>query len=289
MPFTTIITTDELAAHLDDPNWAIIDSRFALAATEQGRRAYLTAHIPGAIYAHLDEDLSGPIVPGATGRHPLPAMDDFVATVEGWGIDNQTQVVVYDDNGGMIAGRVWWLLRWLGHDNVALLDGDWRKWQREGRPTVAGAESRAARTFNAQLRPEMEATVDEVMAAMEDDHVTLADARDEGRYRGVDGGMDPVAGHIPGAVSAFFGHNLNEDGSWRTAGELRTRFLDLLGDPDAGELPEELIFYCGSGVSAVHNLVALQIAGLGDARLYPGSWSHWILDPNRPVATGDDA
>ena len=285
MAFTTLITTNELAGHLGDPDWAIVDSRFALDDPPKGRQDYLAGHIPGAVYAHLDEDLCGPIIPGETGRHPLPEVDSFVATLGRWGIDEATQVVVYDDAGGMYAGRLWWMLRWLGHDKVALLDGDWRKWAREGCPIVTGEETRPPRTFAPALRPELTASVDEVLAAIEDDHVLVADSRDEPRYRGEASGMDPVAGHIPGAVSAFFGHNLNEDGTWRAPEALRARFVDLMGDPDAGEMPEEIIFYCGSGVSAVHNIIALQRAGLGDARLYPGSWSHWITDPGRPVAS----
>ncbi len=283
MSYTLLIGTDELAELLDEPNVVIVDSRFALDDPPRGRKEYLAGHIPGAVYAHLDEDLCGPIVPGETGRHPLPEVDAFVATLERWGIDNESQVVVYDDAGGMYAGRLWWMLRWLGHDRAAVLDGDWRKWQREGRPVRAGEEQRSSSRFIAAHRPEMAASVDEVLAAIEDDHVVIGDSRDEARYRGEASGLDPVAGHIPGAVSAWFGHNLNEDGTWRAPEALAARFVEIMGDPDGGELSEEIIFYCGSGVSGVHNIIAMAHAGLGEARLYPGSWSHWITDPDRPI------
>jgi thiosulfate/3-mercaptopyruvate sulfurtransferase len=281
--FTLLISTDELAGLLGQPGVVVVDSRFALDDPPKGRQDYLAGHIPGAIYANLDEDLCGPIVPGVTGRHPLPVMEEFVGKVADWGIDNQTQVVVYDDAGGMYAGRLWWMMRWLGHERVALLDGDWRKWVREGRPVAAGEETNAPTNFVPAPQPGLAASVDEVLAALEDDHVVIADSRDEPRYMGEASGLDPVAGHIPGAISAWFGHNLNEDGTWRTSEELHERFVEILGDPDGETMPEEVIFYCGSGVSGVHNIIALARAGLGDARLYPGSWSHWIADPDRPI------
>ncbi|HQY94984.1 rhodanese-like domain-containing protein, partial [Caldilinea sp.] len=153
MAFTTLISSEEVAAHLDDPAWVIVDCRFALAEPAKGRRDYLAAHIPGAVYAHLDEDLSSPPLPGKTGRHPLPASEDFAAQLSAWGIDDQVQVVVYDDASSVYAGRLWWMLRWLGHDAVAVLDGDWRAWQAEERPTRGGAEQRAPRAFTPRPRP----------------------------------------------------------------------------------------------------------------------------------------
>ncbi|MCB0156553.1 MAG: sulfurtransferase [Caldilineaceae bacterium] len=285
MPYTLLISTDELAHRLDDPDWAVIDCRFDLNDTAKGRAAYLDAHIPGAIYAHLDEDLSSPIVPGATGRHPLPTPDVFAAQLSRWGIDAKTQVVVYDDAGGLYAGRLWWMLRWLGHDAVALLDGGWQQWVKEVRPTLGGEDTRSPRTFVPHVQEEMLADVDEVLANLENDEFVLVDVRDEARYRGEVSGLDPVGGHIPGAVSAHYGHNLAPDGRFKTADELRAYYEDLLADPDAGVVPEGIVFYCGSGVSAAHDLLAMELAGLGRHRLYVGSWSHWITDPSRPVAT----
>jgi len=282
MPFTTLISPAEVAAHLDDPNWAIVDCRFALMEPAKGRRDYLTAHIPGAVYAHLDEDLSAPVIPGKTGRHPLPAVEACAATFSAWGIDARTQVVVYDDNSGFIAGRLWWMLRWLGHDAVALLDGDWRLWQAEGRPMRSGVETRTAQAFVPQPRPHMQVTVDAISAKLGDPALHLFDVRMAERYRGENETIDPVAGHIPGAVNAPYAHNLDADGRFHSASELREHYESLLGDTPA----HEAIFYCGSGVSAVHDLIALEIAGLGMGRLYAGSWSEWIADPTRPVATG---
>jgi thiosulfate/3-mercaptopyruvate sulfurtransferase len=283
MSFTTLISPAEVAAHLEDSAWAIVDCRFALADTAKGRRDYLAAHIPGAVYAHLDEDLSSPILPGKSGRHPLPTIDDFVAQLSAWGIDNGTQVVVYDDMSGVFAGRLWWMLRWLGHDAVALLDGDWRLWQTEGRPTRGGVETRTTRTFVPVVRPRLQATVDEIVAKIGNPALHLFDVRMPDRYRGENETIDPIAGHIPGAINAPYTMNLDADGRFLSAGELRERFETLLGDAR----PEKAIFYCGSGVSAVHDLIAMEVAGLGMGRLFIGSWSEWSADPSRPVATGE--
>ncbi|HMN28439.1 MAG TPA: sulfurtransferase [Caldilineaceae bacterium] len=282
--YTTLIATADLAAHLADPNWVLVDCRFKLDDKAAGRKGYLAGPIPGAVYAHLDQDLSGPIIPGQTGRHPLPSVDSLVQTLSRWGIDGQTQVVAYDDNQGMMAGRLWWMLRWLGHDAVAVLDGGFRSWQQESRPVVGGEESRTLRRFVPHPRPEMQVSVDEVMHNLHNPQIRLFDARDEARYRGEVTGLDPVAGHIPGAQSAFYGHNLDADGKFLPPEQLRARYAALLGDTP----PEETVFYCGSGVSVHHDLIALEHAGLGrGARVYIGSWSEWITDPSRPIATGD--
>ena len=282
MAFTTLISSAEVAAHLDDPTWAVIDCRFALTDATKGHRDYLAAHIPGAVYAHLDEDLSAPVIPGVTGRHPLPSVEVCAERFSAWGIDAQTQVVVYDDLSGMFAGRLWWMLRWLGHDAVAVLDGDWRLWQAEQRPVRAGAEARPPRTFIPRPRPHLLATVDELLQRRTDPNLRLFDVRTAERYRGENETIDPVAGHIPGAVSAPYTANLDADGRFLAPSELREHYEALLGDAPPGEA----IFYCGSGVSAVHDLIALEVAGLGMGRLYVGSWSEWIADPARPLATG---
>ncbi len=284
MPHTTLISTAELAPHVGDPDWALVDCRFRLDDPAAGRQHYQEAHIPGAIYAHLDADLSGPIVPGQTGRHPLPTPADFVETLSSWGIDERTQVVAYDDASGLYAGRLWWMLRWLGHMNVAVLDGDFRAWQREERPTHSGEETRPRARFLSYPQEHMQVSAEAVLANIETGACQLFDARDEGRFRGESGAMDPVAGHIPGAKSAYFAHNLNDDGTFKSPAALRQRFSELLAD----KRPEETIFYCGSGVSLHHNLLALEHAGFGPgARVYIGSWSDWITDPSRPIATGE--
>ena len=219
---------------------------------------------------------------GRNGRHPLPAIETFAATVSAWGIDAQTQVVAYDDAAGMVAGRLWAMLRWLGHDAVAVLDGDFRHWSKEGRPVTSGAEQRAPRTFVAQPHPAMHASADEVMANLQEQKYKVFDARDERRYHGEKNPLDPAAGHIPGAYSAFYAHNLDTNGKFLAPEILRERYTKLLGDAK----PEACIFYCGSGVSANHDLLAMEHAGMGrGARVYIGSWSDWASDPTRPVET----
>jgi thiosulfate/3-mercaptopyruvate sulfurtransferase len=283
MPHTTLVSTATLAAHLDDPSWAIVDCRFDLRQPHTGREAYRAAHIPGAVYAHLDEDLSTAHLPGRSGRHPLPRPDAAAATFARWGIEPGVQVVAYDDAGGMYAGRLWWMLRWLGHDAVALLDGDWRAWQREGRPVRPGEEQRRPGRFVAAPHPALVAGAEEVAGLLGAPGQRLLDARAFERYQGLNETLDPVAGHIPGALSAPFGDNLEPSGAWKQADALRARFETLL----AGAPPESVVVYCGSGVSAAHLLLAMEHAGLPGARLYPGSWSEWVTDPSRPVATGE--
>lgn len=283
--FTTLIETAEVAAHLDDPNWAIMDCRFFLNHPELGRKQYLDAHIPGAVYADLDEDLAGPVTKGVTSRHPLPDVDLFVAKLGSWGIDDNVQVVAYDGSGGMIAGRLWWMLKWLGHERVAMLDGDFRAWFHEGRPTVSGEERRRPRTFIAHLHPELLVDAGEVLADLNDPNVKLLDARARDRFRGENETMDAKAGHIPGAQPAPYGENLDAQGRFLSPQQLADRFHTLLGDAPV----EQAVLYCGSGVSAAHNALAMVHAGLGMPRLYAGSWSEWINDPARPIATGDEA
>lgn len=281
MAYETLITTTEVARHLADPNWAIVDCRFALDDTEQGRRAYQEAHIPGAVYAHLDEDLSGPIVPDQTGRHPLPDVETFADTLSAWGIGNDSQVVAYDDRGGAIAARLWWMLRWVGHDAVAVLDGGWPRWRDQARPTRSGVERPVVADFIPHSRPHLLVSGQEVAERLGDPALLLVDARSPDRFRGENETLDAVAGHIPGAVNAFYGRNLDEEGGFLPAAELRRRYRTLLDDKG----PEQAVVYCGSGVTAAHDLLALRHAGLGDAILYAGSWSEWITDPERPVAT----
>jgi thiosulfate/3-mercaptopyruvate sulfurtransferase len=283
-PFTTLIETADLAAHLDDPNWAVIDCRFFLNHPELGRKQYLDAHIPGAVYADLDTDLSAPVVTGKTGRHPLPDVDVFTTTVGNWGIDERVQVVAYDGAGGMIAGRLWWMLNWLGHERVAVLNGDFRAWFHEKRPTVSGEEHRTPRVFTPHAHPERLVNAGEVFSNLHDPGMKLLDARARDRFRGENETLDAKAGHIPGAKSAPFGENLDAQGRFLSPGELQQRFQRLIGDTPA----EQVVLYCGSGVTAAHNALAMVHAGMGQPRIYAGSWSDWITEPSRPVATGDE-
>jgi thiosulfate/3-mercaptopyruvate sulfurtransferase len=279
MTYTTLISTTELARHLTDPDWAIFDCRFALADPERGRRDYAQTHIAGAVYAHLNDDLAGPIIPGFTGRHPLPATDVAADKFSEWGIDDRVQVIVYDDAGGAFAARLWWMLRWLGHEAVAVLDGGWPKWKNEGRETRAGIAIRASRRFVPQPRPELLSTLEEVESMRHDTGSKLFDSRTAERYRGENETIDPIAGHIPGAISAPYPDNLNPDGTLRPQAELRLRFAVLL----RGTPAEQTTFYCGSGVTAAQNILALKHVGLGDAKLYVGSWSEWITNPQHLI------
>ncbi len=279
MPYTTLITPTDLEPQLAHRRWIVVDCRFALDRPEHGRQEYERGHIPGAVYAHLNEDLSGPIVSGKTGRHPLPDVAAAAQTFARLGIGNDLQVVAYDDAGGAIAARLWWMLRWLGHDHVAVLDGGWQRWRDEGRPTRDGIETRAKATFTPRPRPELIADVEEVSQVRQDPNYLVIDSRSRERYEGRHEPIDPVAGRIPGAHSAPLTDNLDASGCFLPAEQLATRFQNLLGDVPPGHA----IFYCGSGVSAGQNLLALAHAGLGEGRLYVGSWSEWIIDPDRPI------
>jgi thiosulfate/3-mercaptopyruvate sulfurtransferase len=276
---TTVVSTDVLAAHLDG-SWAIVDCRFDLQHENSGREAYLAAHVPTAVYAHLGRDLAG-VPTGTNGRHPLPAVTSLARVFGALGIASGTQVVAYDQDAGMYASRLWWLLRYLGHDAVAVLDGGWAKWESEGRPARGGVESRPPSTFVPRPRPERLADVGDVAAASRDGSALLVDARAPERFTGRVETIDRLAGHIPGAVNAFFRLNLGADGTLLPADVLRQRYHALLGSRPPGQA----IMYCGSGVTACHNLLAMEHAGLGGARLYPGSWSEWSADPTRPIAT----
>lgn len=279
MPYNTLIATSELATQLDNPNWAIIDCRFSFDDTELGNQEYLQAHIPSAQYAHLDNHLSAPIIPGKTGRHPLPAVEDLTERLSDWGIDDDVQVVAYDDFGGGFAARLWWLLRWLGHQRVAVLDGGWSAWVAAGLPTSNAVEARPKRQFVPRLRPDMALTTHQVLAMRSSPDFRLVDSRAPERFRGEVEPRDPVAGHIPGAINLPFAGNLDPDSHFLSREVLRARFQAALGEAPA----HKTAFYCGSGVTAAHNVLAYLHAGLGETPLYTGSWSEWITDPARPV------
>ena len=265
---------------MNDPDWIIIDSRFKLADPNQGRIDYETAHISGAEYTHLDDDLSGLIVRGITGRHPLPEVEKVVKVFSRLGIDSSVQVVAYDDVGGALAaGRVWWLLRWLGHQAVAILDGGWQQWKNKGFSVQNGNETRQEREFIPHPRNDLIVTTEQVDAIRKNPHFRLLDARSDDRFRGRNEVIDPIPGHIPGAVSAAYAGNLNTDGTFRSNKLLESRYKKIVGDVPI----ENVVCYCGSGVTATHDILAMMIAGMGEARLYAGSYSEWITDPKRSV------
>ncbi len=281
--FTTLIHPSALAQHLDDPDWIIVDTRFDLGDTAKGERQYLESHIPGARYAHLDRDLSGTKT-GTNGRHPLPTVDEMRARFGALGIASGKQVVAYDADSSMYAARLWWMLRFMSHDSVAVLDGGFARWVREGRPVRAGCEHAPAAPFTGRPREEWWLDVNAVASQLGSPTRILVDARAESRYRGDEETLDRVAGHIPGAKNYSFQRNLVDDKTFKPPHELRRQWEALVG-PRA----RDVVMYCGSGVTACHNLLALEHAGLSGARLFPGSWSEWSADPSRPVATGDES
>jgi thiosulfate/3-mercaptopyruvate sulfurtransferase len=278
--FTRLVDVATLAQHLTDPDWRVVDVRHQLADLAYGERAYLAGHIPGAVFLHCDRDLSGPMS-GCNGRHPLPAPAVLAARLGECGIGPQTQVVVYDDAQGMIAGRLWWLLRWLGHDQVAVLDGGFQAWQASAELSTE-LPSVQPQIFPVKIRDTL-VDADFVLSFLQTSRFHLIDARSPDRFRGENETMDPVGGHIPGAVNRFFRDNLQENGCFKPAAQLREEWLTLLGERP----PEQVVHQCGSGVSACHNLLAMEIAGLNGSQLYAGSWSEWCADPSRPVAQGE--
>ena len=276
-----LVTTEELARHLDDPDWIVIDTRHELTNPETGPRLYAEGHIPGAFFMHVDHDLSAPKT-GQNGRHPLPDIETFAAKVNERGVGPGKQVVVYDDMGGNYAVRLWWMLRWLGHDEVAILDGGYPLWLKEGRPVTK--EGAAPRKGAFVPRPHLGDAVDVhfVGRFAQSPSMKLVDARAAERFTGKQEAIDPVAGHIPGAVNRFWKENLEADGRFKAAERLRPEFDAMLG----GLEPSQVVHMCGSGVTACHNLFAMELAGLPGSKLYAGSWSEWVADTSRPVATG---
>ncbi|MCE5181319.1 MAG: sulfurtransferase [Betaproteobacteria bacterium] len=279
---TTLVSAELLAQHLDAPNWIVFDCRFTLTDPDAGLRAYRHGHIPGARYAHLDNDLSSPVTP-ASGRHPLPDPQLLAEKLGQWGVDATKQIVVYDDSFGSMAVRMWWLLRWLGHDAVALLDGGLPGWMRQKLPVNADIPQTIPTRFISHLQNTLWVDAAEIEQARQDKNRLVLDARPEDRFSGEREPLDKIAGHIPGSINWTFEENIDFDGTYLPAEELRDAYLNLLH----GVAPEQAIHTCGSGVTACHNILAMEIAGLPGSKLYPGSWSEWIADPTRPIATGE--
>jgi len=280
--YTTLISTVDLAARLDDPSLVVVDVRHDLGQPESwGEAEYRRAHIPGARFVHMDRDLSAPKT-GTNGRHPLPAPDAAAAVFGRVGIDASKQVVAYDQGPGTYAARLWWMLRWLGHRSVAVLDGGYAVWLREGRPATAEVRAVVPATFIP--RPSTPAVdVKAVAANLSSASMLLLDARGRERFRGDVEPIDKVAGHIPGSVNRPYTDNMTADGHFKPAAELRADFTAAIGKHP----PTAVVHTCGSGVTACHNLLAMEHAGLTGTRLYAGSWSEWSADPARPIARGD--
>jgi len=279
--YSALIGARDLAERIHDPDWVIFDCRSDLANPDFGRDAYASGHIPGAFFMDLEDDLSGPKT-GTNGRHPLPDPAALAARLEACGAGNHSQIVVYDDAGGMYAARLWWMLRWLGHHRVAVLDGGLQAWCSESQAlSTVLPEAHPTPSYSLCLQA-CRVDVDTVRAHLGQSDMLLVDARSPDRFRGENETRDPVGGHIPGAINRFFGNNLDGRGHFKSSQQLRAEFEALLNGRD----PSQVVHHCGSGVTGCHNLLAMEAAGLPGSRLYAGSWSEWCADPARPVATG---
>lgn len=277
-----LITVEALKMHLGDPGWCIVDCRFDLMRPDKGLEDYRAGHIPGAVYAHLDRDLAGSTGPD-TGRHPLPDPQDFAAKLGRWGVGDETRVVAYDGGGGAIAARLWWMLRWVGHENVAILDGGTEAWKRAGLPLSAEEPDIEPRVFTARPDDSRVITTAEVQQAIgAGKPLRILDARAAPRFRGENEPIDPVAGHVPGARNLPSDRNLTAAGTWREQSELEALWREAL----EGEREAPWVAMCGSGVTACHLALSAEEAGFAAPRVYVGSWSEWIRDPDRPVALG---
>jgi thiosulfate/3-mercaptopyruvate sulfurtransferase len=269
-----LTSTEELAAH---PEWRVFDCRHDLANPALGEQQYLEAHIPGALFAHLDRDLSAPMT-GSNGRHPLPEAKSFISWLGKQGLKPADKVVCYDGGPGAMASRLWWMLRWVGHEQVTVLDGGLAKWQREGRPVTAALPRFEPGSYAGKAKASMHASLAVVEKKLK--RAALIDSRAPARYRGESEPIDPVAGRIPGAKNRYNNDNLAAEGVFKSPDSLRADFESVL----AGRTPGEVIHYCGSGVAACHNALAMEIAGLTGSRVYIGSWSEWSANPARPIS-----
>lgn len=281
MAYTTLISAADLAQHYTQAGWVLLDCRHDLANPQAGRQAYDAGHIPGAQFVSLDHDLADHARgPGGVfrGRHPLPDPDIFVETLRRWGINDDSQVVAYDAQGGMFAARLWWMLRWVGHEAVAVLDGGLPAWTAQGMPLSTAPATSAPGKLQRRTALVRSVSADDILTQQ---GLTVLDARAPDRFRGENETLDPVGGHIPGAKNRFFKDNLQADGRFKPAAQLRQEMGALVASPASA------VMQCGSGVTACHNLLALEVAGMPGAALYPGSWSEWCSDPARPVATGE--
>lgn len=275
-----ICPVEVLANELGNPQWLVFDCRFSLTDSGAGLLAYNKSHIPGARFVDLNSDLSGPHIPGKTGRHPLPDKARWIERITSWGIDPDKQVIAYDDAGGAGAARLWWMLRWAGHEKVAVLDGGWQAWLSHSLPLSETVPPPAVSAESDYLH-KAPLTREVLAEQLPSVRFRVLDARDEPRYRGEEEPLDPVAGHIPGSFCSPFRDNLTDEGTFKSSRRLREKFSAHAGVKDS------IVCYCGSGVTATHNILALKLAGYPEPALYAGSWSEWITDPERPVAKGE--
>jgi len=281
MDYTTIVNADVVYAHCEDPDWRIVDCHYNLQSHDEGYALYCQRHLPNAVYAHLKNDLAGTLTP-TSGRHPLPDAEQLIQTVQRLGIDNNTQVVTYDNANGSYAARLWWLLRWLGHGKVAVLNGGFQQWQQLGLPVTNKIPNIPAGNFKGN--PDMSMLVDtnDIETKVPNAQLTLVDVRDPERFQGIKEPIDRVAGHIPHAVNVPWKTNLDSQGLFQSPQQLHILYQQCLHS----SAPEQIVFMCGSGVTACHSVLALTHAGIQGTKLYAGSWSEWITNPAHPVQTG---
>ncbi len=282
MTYQTIISVEDLNKNISNQDWFVFDCRFLLKDPESGLKKFNQGHIPGAQFADMDKDLASPMT-ATTGRHPLPDPDELIKKLQSWGINNSSKIICYDDMSGAFAARMWWLLKWLGHNDVAVLDGGIDKWIANGLTVETDVQQKTAGSFSGQANNDMWVDIGFIQKELEQNKINLLDARSSERFTAKDTKTDPVAGHVPGAMSLPFAENLSKQGVFLSADELLQRFASIVKDTE----DKEAISMCGSGVTACHNLLAMSIAGLPMTRLFVGSWSEWIKDKGRLVATGE--
>lgn len=282
MTYQTIISVDDLNKNIGNQDWFVFDCRFLLKDPDGGLKKFNQGHIPGAQYADLDKDLASSMT-ASSGRHPLPNPDELIKKLQAWGVNNSSQIICYDNLSGAFAARMWWLLNWLGHNDVAVLDGGIDKWTASNLPLETDVQQRATGSFSGQANNDMWVDVEFVQKELAENKINLLDARSAERFTAKDTKTDPVAGHVPGAMSFPFAGNLSKQGVFLPAADLQKRFAPIFSNTEN----KELINMCGSGVTACHNLLAMNVAGLPMTRLFVGSWSEWIKDKSRPVAIGE--
>ena len=282
MSYTTIISANELNSIINDDNVRVFDCRFSLKDPQGGLKNYQQGHLPNAQFADMDTQLSSAMTE-TSGRHPLPDAQTFVSQLKAWGVNNDTQVIAYDDMSGAFAARLWWMMRWLGHENVAVLDGGMQKWTEAGYSLSQDEASYSEGSFNGVANMDWVVDIDFVQSELAAGNITLIDARSADRYTAKDQKTDPVPGHVPGATNLPFPGNLTKDGLFEAPDVIKQRFVNVIQDQPLTNVTN----MCGSGVTACHNLLAQAVAGLPPTKIFIGSWSQWIRDPARPVATGE--
>ena len=281
MEYNTLISAEELHTIINDDNVRVFDCRFSLKDPQSGKNSYLAGHLPRAQFADMDTQLSSAMT-DSSGRHPLPDPQVFIELLNVWGVNNDTQVVAYDDISGAFAARLWWMMRWVGHNKVAVLNGGMQKWTEQGYALSQENVQFPSTDFSGQANKDWIMDIDTVQAKLENNAITLIDARAADRFTGKDQKTDPVPGHVPGANNLPFSGNLTKDGMMQSPEIIKERFASVIQDRSL----DDVVNMCGSGVTACHNMLAQAVAGMPPTKVFIGSWSQWIKDSSRPVQTG---